>query len=211
AHEMVHLIASNLYLCATYRKEKLFFLGKIIETSFDHDTANMSIVDEVIDPALKLHPRYSYITGAMNYKSNDFENILDELNAYTTQSIFQEKYIRSGYIAGASSPNTTLSIDSGSGGVVNFMVYLEAYLQAARLNYPETYQLIQNDPVVISFMQQLWNAAENTLETSFYLTQFDNGTAYHFAVDPAYLKAAYSSALLEELDRLGITHRQSAY
>lgn len=209
-HETNHGLDGDLTYCGDY-KTKYLFLGSVFRTDFDifTDTANYSIVEETIDPALKECDRYDlYIEGSKPYNGNDFTVLLDELTAYTGDGWFQLKYSESGLPAETGTYKMPqFQID----GVVNFMVYLEYYLKSSRLNYPGTYSAIVDSSEMRGYVQYVWTRAEKLLIESYRVIMADYAARYiFFEADAAdgldHLKAAYSAELLNELDRLDIRH-----
>lgn len=198
-HETVHMTDAVLRGCSTAGAYKVLLHGEILTTGLMlGDTASIQIVDAVISPALKAEARYTtYITNAA--AGNDFTVLLDELAAYAGAAHTDVQMIAKG-----KSEDMTGTLDVNIGGTVNFMVYLQYYLQAARLNYPTTYDNIRNDPLAITAIQAIWSRAEQALRDSHSYTQ--EGATPRLVVNSTYFDATYSAALLAELDSIGVTH-----
>jgi hypothetical protein len=201
-HETLHMTDSVLRNCGTAGYKILFF-GNILDTGLQAgDTATIKIVDAVIDPALKTEPRFTtYITNAA--AGNDFTALLDELAAYTGAAHTEFAMLSKGKNGG-----TTGSLDADLGGAVNFMVYLENHLRAARLNDTATYDKIRSSGPTKTAIQALWTAAEQALRDSYPYVK--GGTDPRLVINSAYFSAAYSASLLSELDFIGITHSTAA-
>ncbi|MEJ8837677.1 hypothetical protein [Ramlibacter sp. AN1133] len=198
-HETLHMTDSVLRLCAP-AGYKTLFLGNIVDTGLQGgDTASTRIVDTMIDTALKPEPRFAtYITGAA--AGNDFTVLLDEFAAYAGAARTTTQAHALGKLALPSG-----SLDSDLGGTVNFMVFLETYLKAARLNNAATYDTIRTSAATKAAIQTIWTAAEKALVDSYPLVK-----AGSLTVNTAYFSAAYSGALLSELDAIGISHATTA-
>lgn len=210
-HETNHMINSDLIKCNPALKQKYLSFDNIYETNLSFgQTANISIVEKKIADNLKFHSRYkTYIEGARNSNGNDFRVLIDELNSYTGGAWFDLQYFKSGFL-----PEIQGHIinDGGLGGMVNFMVYLEYYFMAARVNYPETYQEIQTQTNLLKLIQDLWVKAEEILEMSYsYSTISGTNSSYRMSVDLAYINAVFSSELLQELDKVGIKYKPVSY
>jgi len=201
-HETLHMTDSVLRGCGTVGYKILFF-GNILDTGLQAgDTANIKIVDAVIDSALKTEARYTtYITNAA--AGNDFTVLLDELAAYSGAAHTEFKMLSTGKTGG-----TTGTLDADLGGTVNFMVYLENYLRAARLTDTVTYDKIRTSGPTKAAIQALWTAAEQVLRDSYPYVK--GGTEPRLVINGAYFSAAYSANLLSELDSIGITHSTAA-
>lgn len=207
-HETSHQLNAALKVCAPRAADlvaKYFFFGSELVTDLrTGDTDHISIVDETIAAGLKSHFRYAtYITGVGGAAGNDFRVALDELAAYVGAAHTEQLYIASGKAAG---DNRVLDINLG--GTVNFMVYLQNYLMSARLNHPASHTAIQSSPATIAAIQAIWTRAESVLRDSYSLTQA--GSVPRLTVSRDYFEAAYSPALLAELDAIGVTHATRA-
>lgn len=203
-HETMHEVDAALAACAP-AGHKLQFFGNLIPTGLvAGDTSSYGIVAETIAPALQTAARYEqYITGLGANPANQFPQLLDELAAYTgaAHTEFQ-------MLSKAKTDNSMSTLDVNLGGAVNFMVYLENYLKAARLNHPATYDAIRNNAQTVAVIQAVWNAAEQALKDSYPYTKADS--VPQLVVSGAYFNAAYSADLLSELDAIGVTHAAAA-
>jgi len=207
-HETSHQLNAALKVCAPRAADlvaKYFFFGSELVTDLrTGDTDHISIVDETIATPLKSASRYStYITGVGGAGGNDFRIVLDELAAYVGAAHTEQLYIASGKAAG---DNRMLDINLG--GTVNFMVYLQNYLMSARLNHPATYAAISGSPATVAAIQAIWSRSETVLRDSYSLTQASSTP--QLIVSRDYFDAAYSPALLAELDAIGVTHATRA-
>jgi len=204
-HETLHKVDSALRACAPVLTAKYQFFGTQLVTGLQPGTtSNYSIVDETIPAALKAAARYStYVGSASQSNGNDFSVLLDELAAYTGAG-----YTEVQMLAQDKAATTITSFDGNVGGMVNFMVYLQYYLQSARLNHTTQYNAIKNDAATVTAIQAIWSRAEQVLQSAYPYTR--SGTP-KLVVDSAYFNAAYSSSLLAELDAIGVTtHRTAA-
>jgi len=204
-HETMHNLSFALGSCSAQKTAQYLLLGSTIDTGLRFgDTANYSIVQETIAPELKSHFRYAeYIPEAASANGNDLRILLDELAAYVGGAYTEQLYIASGR-----AEDDRRALEYNLGGMVNFMVYLEYYLQAARLNHPQTHAAVRNNPAARAAIQTLWNQAENVLRASYPLTLPGNSPRIDYS--RAYFSAAYSPALLAELDAIGVTHGTAA-
>ena len=199
-HETMHMNGWVLEQCGTAGTYKNVFLGILRSTSLrPGDTPSMTVVGGVIDPALKAEPRYDvYITKAL--VGNDFTVLLDEFAAYAGAAQTDLLMIEAHPAAHKSRADLNL------GGTVNFMVYLQNYLKA--IHGTSAWDKIKNDAAAVAYIQAVWNQAEKVLADSYVHTQ-DSATT-QLVINAAYFAAAYSTALLSELDAIGVTHRSAA-
>lgn len=203
-HETLHMVDNLLTQCNSGLATYQFFGSQLVSGLKFGDTANYGIVDETIAPALKSVFRYStYIQSAPQSSGNDFHSLLDELAAYTGAGYTELQMLNAGKDAGDSA-----MLDLDAGGMLNFMVWLEQYLQSARLNHPTQYANIKGNAATVAVIQTLWNRAESVLQTMYPYTKA--GSTPQLSVDHAYIVAAYSTGLLGELDAIGVTHASAA-
>jgi len=219
-HETNHGIDSILDMCSPSMKSKYFSLGDIYTTDLNGDTAHYSIVEETIPYKLKSTLRYDiYIEGHKDANGNIFNILLDELNAYTGDAWFQVRFRESGMIKDTQYYNAYGNF--GIDGVIDFIIYLEYYLKSARLYYPETYNIIKQQPETLAYIQYILQKAEEVIEVSFpYIIENIDGGSERVFFHSYYgegtsgkdrLKQAYSSDALMELDNLGISHVDYSY
>jgi hypothetical protein len=148
---------------------------------------------------LKTESRYdAYITNAPSF--NEFPVLLDEFAAYAAAAQTDLRMIEA-YPATRKTRG-----DLNLGGTVNFMVFLQDYLKAIRGT--PAWDKIRNDAGAVAFIQAVWNQAEKVLADSYVHTQ--DGATTQLLINDAYFAAAYSTALLGELDAIGVTHRSAA-
>lgn len=203
-HETVHGINEILGGCVNSQAKHYMLAGKVYATSLMRDqTANYSIADEALPANLKSGARYTtYILGSAKY-ANQFGILLDEFTAYTDGALTEL-----GIASNGSYAYLATACDCNAGGLADFMSYFIAYLRAARLNHPETYQAIQSQPLTLGYMQTLWLKAEDVLAKSFpYSSSAKSGNPIIVGREP--LAWAFDAAQLDELDRLGIKHGAS--
>ncbi|MGV3571314.1 MAG: hypothetical protein ACO1PB_12005 [Ramlibacter sp.] len=195
-HETIHQVTNVLRECEPVDQYKALFMGNVLETGvMPGDTPSMRVVANHIDPALVGEPRYdTYITDAV--PGNDLSILLDEFAAYTTAAHTEFQMLASRQTGGFVG-----ALDGNLGGTVNFMVYLQSYLKALRLDYPAAHRSIRDSARTVAAIQAIWSRAELTLRDSY--EYVDEGVTF---VNAAYLEAAYSAALLGELDAIGVTH-----
>lgn len=200
-HETMHNLSYVLGACSAQQTATYLVFGSTVDSGLRFgDTANYSIVAETIPAELTTHFRYTeYIPSAAAANGNDLRILLDELAAYVGSASTEQRYIASGRAG-----NDRRVLEYNLGGTVNFMVFLQHYLQSARLNHPQTYAAIRANPATLAAIQFLWSAAEGVLQASYPLTV--PGSVPRLDYSRAYFAAAYSPALLAELDVLGVNH-----
>jgi len=206
-HETLHMVDDALWACTPVNQYKIQYYGSQLVTSVGvpGSTPGYSIVDQVIDPSLKSDFRYAgYITKSASIPGNDFAMLLDELAAYSGAANTELQYAKAGGTLSGGYP----SLNGNLGGTVNFMVWLEYYLMAARQSYPTAYSAIKNSPATVAAIQTLWSHAETVLQASYPQTKLT--ATPKFLYDSAYFTAAYSTPLLAELDSIGVTHASAA-
>jgi len=203
-HETVHKMDTALRACAPVLKAKYQYFGTQLVTDLaPGTTSNYSIVAETIPAALKSASRYATYVGTASASSgNDFSVLLDELAAYSGAAHTEVQMLAQGKAA-----TTVTSLDGNLGGTVNFMVFLQYYLQSARLNHTTEYNAIKNSAATVTAIQAIWSRTEQVLQDAYPYTKSGQLT---LIVDSAYFNAAYSAALLAELDAIGVTHRTAA-
>jgi hypothetical protein len=206
-HETNHEIDTALsQVCYSDGFARYFANNAVHVTGLQNgQTANYSIVSETYPAALQSSrsQRYAtYITGSSAYSGNDFHMLLDELNAYSGGAHFEAKTL-----ANSSYAYIYVQGDYNAGGMVDFMAYLQYYLQSARLNHASSHSSIVSQTDTLAFIQFAWSRAE-TILSEMYPYSIQNGGTQFIPLDV--LKAIYSPALLSELDTLGITHKTAA-
>jgi len=209
-HETNHKIDSALRnFCNTDGLARFFADGQVYVTDISRNDilANYSIAGEAYPAALKSSRslRYDlYITAAASSSGNDLAILLDELNAYTGAANLEVKLFSSaayGFLA--------TRADADVGGMSDFMLFLQAYLKAARLNYPATYSKLQAQTRTKAFIQLAWARAETVLAAAYpYSTAAAAGNPARIPLDV--IKAVYSADFLQELDLLGIAYKTPA-
>ena len=206
-HETNHKIDSTLRnVCNTDGLARYFANGVVHVTDISRNDklANYSIAGETYPANLKSARalRYdAYVTTAASSSGNDLSILLDELNAYTgTAHLEVTMFANPAYAYLAS------KADADVGGMVDFMLFLQSYLKAARLNHPTTYSMIQAQSLTRTFIQFAWSRAEGVLAAAYpYSTVASSNNAVKDSGDV--IKAIYSAEFLQELDLLGITHK----
>jgi len=211
-HETNHVLDFLLSgICNEDRYARYLLDGQVHVTGTRMgDTANRVIVDSTYPAALKVSraARYSlYITETAGNSRNDFSSLLDEFNAYAGAAAL-EASVRSdpdmGYLYQAN-----VMSDENIGGMVDFMLFMQHYLLAARTGTPQTYSAIQGQPDTLAFMQVLWTRAESLLARAYPYSTAATGKGG--TIVPADVFAEiYSPQMLSELDALGITHKVAA-
>ena len=209
-HETNHKIDSTLRnLCNTDGLARFFADGQVYVTDISRNDklANYSIAGETYPAPLKSTRgfRYDlYVTGAASSSGNDLSILLDELNAYTGGANLEVRLFSSptySYLA--------TKADADAGGMVDFMLFLQAYLKSARLNHPTTYTALQAQARTKAFIQFAWTRAETVLAAAYpFSTAASANNAARIPVDV--LSAVYSADFLLELDTLGIVHKTPA-
>ncbi len=204
-HEANHMTNSKLRMCSSNYKKTFLFCGNIFTVEVNsQNTEHISIVEETIAEKLKVADRYKTYIEDHKDGDNSFDSLLEELNSYTGGAHFTYLYLKSGK---APSINGTSTSDGNLNGMLNFMVWLQYYLKTARLNYSNTYNTIKS-PQNLAYIQVIWEKAETQLEQNYeYTTISGNDNMYQHEIDLEYFKAAYSEDLLNELDLIGINHK----
>ena len=170
-------------------------------------TSNYSIVTETYPVALKTTRAFrydQYITGSVPYPGNDFHMLLDELNAYAGGANFEVSLL-----SNPADAYLTVPGDINLGGMTDFMLFMQSYLQAARLNHPTAYAAIQSQAQTLAYMQFAWSRAERILAAGYQFTTTANANGPE-SVPIDVITAIYSPGFLAELDALGIMHKVAA-
>jgi hypothetical protein len=202
AHETFHEISFALtYLCPTVNTYKMTWANTTYATELRHLVLpRYNIVDTVLPSNLKSSSRYSlYILDLGNSSGNDFRLLMDELAAYTGGAVAEYRWI-----ATRGEPNWAI-IDSGLAGMVEFMAWTQAYLQAVRTTNPTAWNLINQDAQAKAALQAVWTEAENTLQAAYAQTR--SGASPRLVYDPLVFDYVYQAGPLNELALLGITTR----
>jgi len=195
--------------CEPLNKRKYFLIGHVFETDLQvSETPSINIINETMPRLLQISSRYDlYISANPNVQRNTLSSLLDELTAYTGEAwIHLQKVERP--IGNLSLNYSQFQID----GMVNFMLYLQAYLKSARLYYPDAYAKILSQEKTVAYMAVLWKQAEDILIRSYPNIQNDRAAQrffYHsdgLASAQNHLKAIYSEDMLGELELLNIPH-----
>ena len=211
-HETNHVIDFLLSsICSGDRYARYLLDGQVHLTGTRMgETANRVIVASTYPAALKASRAVrfnTYITETADNPRNDFSSLLEELNAYAGAAALEASvrdtpamsYL---YTADAMS-------DENIGGMVDFMLFMQHYLLAARSSSPLTYSAIQGQPDTLAFMQVLWTRAESVLVRAY--PRSTSATGKGGTVVPADVFAEiYSPKMLSELDALGIKHKAAA-
>lgn len=206
-HESNHVADLNLLsqACNTDGLARFYADSQIHLTGLRNSgTDNYSIVSETYPASLKAPRslRYDlYITGSASSNGNRFNVLIDELNAYSGAANFEAKLLASRYSYLASGG------DKNAAGMVDFMLFLQSYLKAARLNHPASYAAIQSSGQTLSYLQFAWIRAEGILVAMYPYSVAAGGTQ---VVPVDVITQIYSSPFLSELDSLGITHKTAA-
>jgi hypothetical protein len=207
-HESNHIVDAVLTHCnngfSTYLLE-----GHVIKT--DHkfgDSPKYSIAADMLPLKFKTNSMGSrfhlYIEQNGSHAESDFSILLDELVAYTGAASLDISILRSTEYSWLVDRQVAW-FDVNPGGMADFMIYTLAYLKALRVNYPEAYLRLQQQPKTLALLQVIWSAAETTLVSAYDLTtKANNGGILRISRDA--IAAAYSDEFLGELDRLGIKH-----
>ncbi|MEB0174184.1 hypothetical protein QN364_19010 [Undibacterium sp. CCC1.1] len=206
-HETVHDMHTLMRKCNSGNSTYLFNgYGRITERH-PGDSANFSIVEEVIPDKFKvLLPSNSnfntYIIKSKKFTGNDISTGVDEFNAYTIAANLETNLTSTSVYQ----KFKTSGLDSYSGnisGMSDFMLYILCYFKAARAHYPSTYQNIQNSHLFLAHINRLWESAENTLSIAYKFTLSEGGIYY---VNSQVIAEIYSPELISELDLLGVKH-----
>lgn len=206
-HETNHKLDFALrYVCNTDGMARYFVDGQVHVTGLTAGTtSNYSVVAEAYPAALKAPRalRYDlYITGSAASTGNDFSVLLDELTAYSGGAGFEVSLL--------SDPTYAYlgrSGDMNAAGAVDFMLFLQAYLKAARLNHSASYTAIQSSGQTLVYIKFAWARAERILGAMYPHSVTAGGTQ---VVPVDVMAAIYSAEFLSELDLLGITHKTAA-
>lgn len=206
-HETNHKIDFALrYVCNSDGLARYYVDGQVHATGLlAGTTSNYSIASEAYPAALK-SPRALrfdlYVTGSAASSGNDFSVLLDELTAYAGGAGFEV-----GLLSNSTYSHLARAGDFNAGGAADFMLFVQAYLKAARLNHPSTYASIRSSGQTLAYLQFAWSRAERILGAMYPYSVAAGGTQ---VVPTDVLAAAYSPEFLAELDALGITHKTAA-
>lgn len=207
-HESNHIVDAALTYCnngfATY-----LFEGHVIKT--DHkfgDSLQYSIAADMLPPKLKtssIGSRFhQYIELNGSHAKSDFSILLDELVAYTGAASLDISILRSTEYSWLVDRKIAW-LDVNPGGMADFMIYTLAYLKALRINYPEAYLRLQQQPKTLALLQTIWTAAETTLMSAYDLTKNANSGGILIISRDA-ISEAYSDEFISELNRIGVSH-----
>ncbi|MDM0078790.1 hypothetical protein QTH90_30595 [Variovorax sp. J2P1-59] len=211
-HETNHVIDFALSsICSGDRYSRFLLDGQVHLTGTRMgDTENRVIVDSTYPAALKVSRSVrfgAYITESAGNSRNDFSSLLEELNAHAGAAAL-EAAVRSNPEMAYLYQENVMS-DENIGGMVDFMLFMQHYLLAAKSSSPLTYSAIQGQPDTLAFMQVLWTRAESVLVRAYPHSTIATGKGG--TVVPADVFAEiYSPQMLSELDALGITHKVAA-
>lgn len=207
-HEANHTLDLRLSACND-NKATYVFEGKTYLTDLTRGTVPpFAIAAEKIPAKFKNRPlgRYfTYFEQTQPLPGNDFTTLLDELNAYVSAGQLEMKLI-STPLYPAFKEMKYKSVDGNIGGAADFMLYTLSYLKAVRERSPQAYKEIQSSPLFIAHLQRLWSASEHLLEDAAPYTTANGGI---FQIGPDTLDTVYSSAYIDELDRLSVRHKHS--
>jgi len=178
--------------CEPFNKRKYFLIGHVYETDLQvGETPSISIINQTVPASLQASERYSiYISANPNVRRNTLSSLLDELTTYTGEASIHLARKQN------SSALQTLNYSQFQiDGMVNFMLYLQAYLKSARLYYPEAYAKIESQEKTLAYVATVWKQAEDILIASYPYIQNDR-----------HLKSIYTSDMLMELDLIDVPH-----
>ncbi|MEI8363689.1 MAG: hypothetical protein WCG35_10800 [Betaproteobacteria bacterium] len=207
-HETNHSINRILTNCSNLGGASYFFANNIYYTSIrPSSTPSYGNATKVIskDIILSLDPmRFKfYLMGIGNTPQAGFDVLLDELVAYTGAAAFEEKML--------ADPNLNnlivkddYSYDVNIGGMVEFILFFEAYLKFIRINDEVLYNRILSDRQLRTLLAKIVVSAESTLvKVSFYAgTSKKSG---FLRISRAALAAVYSPEYSSEFARFEIT------
>ena len=209
-HETNHKIDSALRnICNTDGLARFFSNGQVHVTDISRNDilANYSIAADAYPATLKFSRSFrydTYVTAAALSSGNDLSILLDELNAYSGGASLEAKLFSSPTYAAL-----TTRADADTGGMADFMLFLQAYLKAVRQNSPVTYTKLQAQTRTKAFIQFAWTRAETILIAVYpYSTAAAAGNPVRIPLDV--IRAVYSAEFLQELDMLGISHKTPA-
>lgn len=195
--------------CEPLNNRKFFLIGHVYSTDLQvGQTPSISIINQTMPPLLQSSSRYGlYISANPNVQRNTLSSLLDELTAYTGEAWIHLQKVDN------PSTNPTLNYSQYQiDGMVNFMLYLQAYLKSARLYYPNDYAKIQAQEKTLAYMETVWKQAEDIIIASYPHIQNDRAAQHFFyssdgtASASEHLKLIYSTDMLMELDGLDIAH-----
>lgn len=195
--------------CEPRNKRKYFLIGNVFETNLQvGETPSINIINQTVPATLQRSERYSiYISANPNVHRNTLSSLLDELSAYTGEAWI--------HLARKQNPSTPQSLNYSQfqiDGMVNFMLYLQAYLKSSRLYYPDAYTNIQSQENTVAYMASLWKQAEDILLAAYPYIQDDRAAQHFFYTSDGtasaieHLKQIYTSDMLTELELLKIDH-----
>lgn len=214
-HEVNHTLDRGLTECNSGKYAYHLLGGAIYRT--EHrvgfgDTPNIGILAKSLPESLKaetIGSRYpQYIVKNAANPSNDFAMLLEEFVAYIGGADFELSVVQSPSLVKLIPPEMT-SINMNSGGMVDFMAYLVAYLKSLRTEHPKEYARLKSWPNMLAMIQQSWSSAEEILEKTYPHTIFANQGG-RVSISLNSLSVAYSPEFLTELGKLGIAHKGRA-
>jgi hypothetical protein len=208
-HETSHGIQNvNSFQCGA-TAFKYLLDGTVYTTDLTSGaTVLYSIVSQTYPLATK-PPRYNvYVAATPFAPSNDARIMLDELTAYSTAARLAINMMHFPEYG-----NLTSYEDGDLAGMVDFMLFTQSYLKAARLNAPATYTALQSANTK-AYIQTLWTFAEANLQQSIPYAYTAAALTY-IANKPMFINAnvlaqVYTPSWLAELDALGITHKAAS-
>jgi hypothetical protein len=211
-HETNHLIDNLLTdTCSGDLYARYYAQGTVFKVlTHRGGTSNRIIIADTYPSALKTSrsQRYDiYVTGTAGLNGDDFSALLEEFNAYTGGAEFEYSVLTHSGLDYLRTAGYTY--DANLGGTVDFMLFMQAYLQSARLNYPATYSAIVSEPSFAAYMSFAWNRAELVLANSYAYSTTATG-AGGTLVPLDVLTEIYSAPMLAELDALNIPHKSAA-
>ncbi len=195
--------------CEPLNNRKYFLIGHVYETDLQvGETPSISIINQTAPPEQQSSSRYGlYISANPNVHRNTFSSLLDEFTAYTGEAWIHLKKVESPPL------NQTLNYSQFQiDGMVNFMLYFQAYLKSARLYYPDAYEEIKSQDKTIAYANLLWQQAETILLESYSHIEADRAAQHFFyrsdglASAVQHLNHIYTVDMLSELDLLNINH-----
>ena len=195
--------------CEPLNNRKYFLIGHVYTTDLKiGETPSISIINQTMPANLQSSSRYSlYVSANPNVHRNTLSSLLDEFTAYTGESWI--------HLAKAQQQPSSQTLNYSQfqiDGMVNFMLYLQAYLKSARLYYPDAYTQIQAQPQTIAYMATVWKQAEDILLAAYPYIESDRAAQHFFYTSDGsasameHLRQIYSVDMVMELELLNIPH-----
>ena len=155
-HEMDHELGMQEGVLATGFETYAYVVREDLQVEVAYqDTFPRSEIARYVTGDLVNFYKNTYLSGRLGEMA--FQNTLDEVNAYT-HSIFVGYGLHDQF-----PPNQRASYRDG---IVTFMMYTQFYLRHARLQHPEQWDALHEDPEMRALVELLWDRAGFILDVT---------------------------------------------